>query len=54
MYKLILYLNIPKGKTGDAGPRGKASRIGEVRATVDEKVGDPDVSVDYDTIETND
>lgn len=55
-FKLILHLNIPRGKTGDAGPigpRGKASRIGEVRATIDEEVGDPDVSVDSNTIETD-
>ena len=56
-FKLILYLNIPKGKTGDIGPigpRGKASRIGEVRATIDEEIGNPDVLIDYDTVETDD
>ena len=59
-FKLILHLNIPRGKTGDVGPigpvgpRGKASRIGEVRATIDEEDGEPDVVVDYNTTETED
>lgn len=52
-FKLILHLSIPRGKTGDTGPRGKTSRIGEVRATINEEIGNPDVSVDYDTIETD-
>lgn len=56
-FKLILHLSIPRGKTGEkgpVGPKGKASKIGKVQATVDEKVGNPNVSVAYNTIETDD
>ena len=57
-FKLILYLNIPQGKTGDigpVGPRGKDSKIGEVRATVVEDGGEPGVEVIMgDTIEDED